>query len=281
MSAAEWTSCADAHLSVRNRLQTPQSSHLLKETAMKRASLALFVCVLFGAGLAGENPAFASHHESPSAAIAAAVADQRRPAADVARDPLRKPAEIIAFAGVRPGMTIAEIAPGGGYYTRLLAATVGPEGRVYALMPSFFAQRPGGLDAINALAAQYGNIEVVVVSGYDTLQLPQAVDLVWTTENYHDLANGDIATVNAGVARVLRPGGIYFVEDHSAPGTGLSATSTLHRIDPMAVIGQVTQAGFVLEAVSDLLANPNDPRNINPREAVPTSEKFALRFRKP
>lgn len=241
--------------------------------------------VLCTAALGLSAPAMADNHPgsvtAADAAIAAAVSDGRRPAADVARDPLRKPAEIVAFAGVEPGMAIAEIAPGGGYYTRILAASVGPQGKVYALMPAFFAQRPGGLDAINALAAEYGNIEVVVVEGYDTLALPQPVDLVWTTENYHDLANGNIGVVNEGVARLLRPGGIYFVEDHNAPGTGLSATSTLHRIDPMAVIAQVTEAGFILEAVSDLLHNPSDPRNVPPREAQPTSDKFALRFRKP
>ncbi|WP_336917152.1 methyltransferase [Altererythrobacter lauratis] len=247
-----------------------------------RPTLSFALCA---AVLGLSAPAIAHDHggsaATASAAIAMAVADARRPSADTARDPLRKPAEIVAFAGVQPGMAIAEIAPGGGYYTRILAASVGPQGKVYALMPAFFAQRPGGLDAINALAAEYGNIEVVVAEGYDTLALPQPVDLVWTTENYHDLANGNVAVVNEGVARLLRPGGIYFVEDHNAPGTGLSATSTLHRIDPMAVIAQVTAAGFVLEAVSDLLHNPDDPRNVPPREAQPTSDKFALRFRKP
>ncbi len=223
--------------------------------------------------------AFAQQHDAASSAIAAAVADDRRPEGDVARDPLRKPAEIVEFAGVEPGMVIAEIAPGGGYYTRILAESVGPDGKIYALMPGFFATRPGGLDGINALAEEYGNIEVVVVEGYDTLELPELADLVWTTENYHDLANGDIDTVNRGVARVLKPGGLYFVEDHSAPGTGTSATSTIHRIDPMAVIAQVTSAGFVLEATSDVLANPADPKDVSPRDVEPTSEKFALRFR--
>lgn len=235
------------------------------------------------------TPVLANHHEGAEGAddaaaelaINAAVADQRRPEADVARDELRLPAEIVSFAGVEPGMVIAEIAPGGGYYTRILAQSVGSEGTIYALMPSFFANRPGGLDGINALAAEYGNIEVVVVEGYDTLELPEQVDLWWTTENYHDLANGDIATVNAGVFHWTRPGGIFFVEDHSAPGTGTAATSTIHRIDPMAVIAQVTEAGFVLEGTSDLLANPDDPRDVNPREAEPTSEKFALRFVRP
>lgn len=216
----------------------------------------------------------------PSPEIAAAVADDRRPEADTARDPLRKPAEIVDFAGVEPGDVVAEIAPGGGYYTRVLAASVGTEGKVYALMPAFFANRPGGLDGINALAAEYGNVEVVVID-YAETELPEPVDLVWTTENYHDLANGDIAAVNSWVFGALKPGGIYFVEDHAAPGTGTSATRTLHRIDPAAVKEQVEAAGFVLDAESDLLHNPDDPHDVSPREVEPTSDKFALRFRKP
>ena len=219
--------------------------------------------------------------EAPGANIyAAAVADSRRPAVDVARDGVRKPAEMVAFAGVQRGDVIAEIAPGGGYYTRILAETVGPEGKVYALMPAAFANRPGGLDAINALAAQYPNVEVVVAD-FAAMTLPQPVDLVWTTENYHDFANGNIAAINASTFRALKPGGIYFVEDHAAPGTGLTATSTLHRIDPAAVTEQVIAAGFALEAHSDLLRNPADPHTANPREVQPTSDKFALRFRKP
>ena len=229
--------------------------------------------------LAGAVPSVAQD-SAPSPAIAAAVADAQRPAADTARDALRKPAEIVAFAGVKPGDKVAEIAPGGGYYTRILAKAVGPQGKVYALMPAFFANRPGGLDAINALAEQYGNIEVVVVD-YAATKLPEPVDLVWTTENYHDLANGDIATVNKWAFEALKPGGIYFVEDHSAPGTGTSATSTLHRIDPAAVKEQVGAAGFTLEAESDLLRNPNDPHDVTPRQVQPTSDKYALRFRKP
>ena len=229
--------------------------------------------------LAGAVPSVAQD-SAPSPAIAAAVADAQRPAADTARDALRKPAEIVAFAGVKPGDKVAEIAPGGGYYTRILAKAVGPQGKVYALMPAFFANRPGGLDAINALAEQYGNIEVVVVD-YAATKLPEPVDLVWTTENYHDLANADIATVNKWAFEALKPGGIYFVEDHSAPGTGTSATSTLHRIDPAAVKEQVGAAGFTLDAESDLLRNPNDPHDVNPRQVQPTSDKFALRFRKP
>ena len=219
--------------------------------------------------------------EAGGATIASAVADPMRPAEDVARDVNRKPAEIVAFAGVEPGDVVAEIAPGGGYYTRILARAVGPEGKVYALVPPFFANRPGGLDAINALAAQYGNVEVVVAD-YANLSLPEPVDLIWTTENYHDLANNDVAPINASMFRALKPGGIYFIEDHAAaPGTGTSVTSTLHRIEPEAVRQQVTQAGFVLEEESDLLRNPDDPHDVNPGELDGRSDRFALRFRKP
>ncbi len=213
--------------------------------------------------------------------ILAAVLSPARPAEDVARDEARKPEDIVAFSGVQRGDVIAEIAPGGGYYTRILAQSVGPEGKVYALMPAFFANQPGGLDGINAIAETYGNVEVVVVEGYDAISLPQQADLVWTTENYHDLANRDIAPINAEIYRILRPGGIYFVEDHAAPGTGTSVTSTLHRIDPATVKEQVSTAGFSLEAESDVLRNPADPHDLSPGDFDGVSDKFVLRFRKP
>ena len=248
---------------------------------MNRAFVSLLAAALLAScASTGGVDAPGANNAAGASIYAAAVADSRRPAADVARDPLRKPAEIVAFAGVQRGDVVAEIAPGGGYYTRILAETVGPQGKVYALMPAAFANRPGGLDAINALAAQYPNVEVVVAD-FAAMTLPQPVDLVWTTENYHDFANGNIAAINASTFRALKPGGIYFVEDHAAPGTGLTATSTLHRIDPAAVTEQVIAAGFALEANSDLLRNPADPHTANPREVQPTSDKFALRFRKP
>jgi len=240
------------------------------------ATLALMLATL-GACVANTSTSPAS---GGGASLASAVADPLRPAADTARDVTRKPAEIVAFAGVEPGDVVAEIAPGGGYFTRILARAVGPQGKVYALVPPFFANRPGGLDAINALAAQYGNVEVVVAD-YASLALPQPVDLVWTTENYHDLANNDMAPINGALFRALKPGGIYYVQDHSAPGTGLTAMRTLHRIDPEAVKQQVSQAGFVLEAESDLLHNPADTHEIAPGEVAGGSDRFALRFRKP
>jgi len=242
----------------------------------KRTTVAAILALALAAPLAAQQP---------STAITAAVADAGRPAADTARDAARKPAEIVAFAGVKPGDIVAEFLPGGGYYTRILAKAVGPEGHVYALVPAAFAERPGGLDALNALAAQYGNV-TVVATDLTSFKLDKPVDLAWTTENYHDMHNGpspSFAGVNAATFAALKPGGLYFVEDHSAPGTGTSATQTLHRIDPAAVITEVTAAGFVLDAQSDLLKNPDDPHDVGVRDPAVQGEtdKFALRFRKP
>ena len=224
--------------------------------------------------------------QTPSSAVSAAVADAQRPAADTARDAARKPAQIVAFAGIMAGDKVAELMPGGGYYTRILAKTVGPKGHIYALVPTGFANRPGGLDALNALAAQYGNV-TVVPADLASFKLDTPVDVVWTTENYHDFHNGptaNIAGLNAAAFAALKPGRIYFIEDHAAAaGTGVTATSTLHRIDPAAVVSEAQAAGFKLDARSDLLANPADAHDkpvFDPSIRGET-DKLALRFKKP
>lgn len=246
------------------------------------------VAFTFAASLAFATSGFSASAAAPKAspAIAAAVADAQRPAADTARDIHRKPAEIVAFAGVKPGDKVAEMMPGGGYYTRILAKTVGPKGHIYALVPTGFANRPGGLDALNALAAQYGNI-TVVPTDLASFKLDTPVDVVWTTENYHDFHNGptaNIAGLNAAAFAALKPGGFYFIEDHAAAaGAGVTTTSTLHRIDPASVISEAQTAGFKLDAQSNLVANPEDDHV----KAVfdPTirgeTDKLALRFKKP
>jgi predicted methyltransferase len=224
--------------------------------------------------------------QAPSAAITAAVADPSRPAADTARDAARKPAEIVAFAGVKPGDKVAEMMPGGGYFTRVLAKTVGPKGHIYALVPTGFANRPGGLDALNALAAQYGNI-TVVATDLAAFKVPEPVDVVWTSENYHDFHNGptaNIAGLNKAAFDALKSGGVYYIEDHAAAaGSGVTATSTLHRIDPAAAISEVEAAGFKLDGQSKALANASDAHDkpvFDPSVRGKT-DKFALRFKKP
>lgn len=222
--------------------------------------------------------------QSVSPAITAAVADTARPEADKARDAMRKPAETLAFAGVKPGMIVAELAPGRGYYTRILAKAVGPTGRVYAIATTAQAARPGALDALHALAAAYPNIEVVTVE-YPTMMLPEKADLFWTTENYHDFHNGptaDIAGLDKAVFTNLKPGGIFYVEDHSAaPGAGLAATSSVHRMDEDVAKSELTAAGFKLDGESNLLRNPADDRaKSNSESGHFASDRFMLRMKR-
>jgi predicted methyltransferase len=240
----------------------------------------------FAAALVVSTAGLAAGAGAPSAAISAAVADPARPAADTARDAERKPAQIVAFAGVKPGDTVVELMPGGGYFTRILSKTVGPKGHVYGLVPEGFAKRPGALDGINALAAQYGNVTIMPVD-LASFTIPAPADVVWTSENYHDFHNGPTANIpglNKAVFAALKPGGVYYIEDHAAAkGAGTTTTSTLHRIEAAATIKEVEAAGFKLDGQSDLLANPADTHDkavFDPSIRGKT-DKFALRFRKP
>jgi predicted methyltransferase len=224
--------------------------------------------------------------QTPSAAVKAAVADPGRPEADKARDENRKPAEEVAVSGLKPGQTVAELAPGGGYFTRILAKTVGPKGKVYAeVSAAALASRPSSADAVKAIAAADPTV-VVIADDYATLAgLPQKVDMVWTTENYHDFHNSmDMAVLNKAVFNALKPGGIYYVEDHAAAaGSGASATNTLHRIDPALVRQEVEAAGFKLVKESAILADKTDDHTLKIFDPAirGKTDRFVLVFRKP
>jgi len=221
-----------------------------------------------------------------SPAITAAVADPGRPDADKARDAARKPAQVVAFAGVKPGMVVAELGSGGGYYTRILAKAVGPKGTVYAVVTKAQASRPGGLDGLNALAAAYPNVKIATGDSYATLVLPEKADLFWTTENYHDFHNGPTANIpglDKAVFDNLKPGGIFYVEDHSAAdGAGVAAASQFHRMDEALAKSELTAAGFKLDGEGDLLRNPSDNRAASNSEAGHfVTDRFMLRMKKP
>lgn len=228
----------------------------------------------------------ASAAPSIPAYITAAVADSARPAEDKQRDADRKPAETLAFAGVKPGDTVIEIAPGKGYYTRLLSVVVGPKGKVYAAtsQPKPDAPPP----AVQAIAADphYSNVSVSFQRVAD-LKLPQGADLVWTSLNYHDFHNipdVDLATINRAIFAALKSGDTYFVLDHAAEaGSGLRDTNTLHRIDEETVKQEVTAAGFKLVGESDILRNKSDPHTakVFDPEIRGHTDQFALKFKKP
>jgi predicted methyltransferase len=238
------------------------------------------LALLAAFGLAAS--ACATEPPAPRIDYAAILADPIRPEADRVRDADRRPAELVAFAGVGPGDRIAELAPGGGYFTRILSGAVGPDGRVYAM-----AARPS--PALQELAAARSNV-VVTVAEPGTIPAPEPVDLVWTTLNYHDFKNvkvgdGDGASaINAAAFRALKPGGVYLVVDHdTAAGAGASQTSTLHRIESALVRREVEAAGFRLDASSDLLRHKADDHTARVQETGirGKTDQFVLRFRKP
>ncbi len=211
-----------------------------------------------------------------------------RPAADTARDAARKPAEMVAFVGIKPGSKVADLIPGGGYFTRVFAGAVGPTGTVYALVPAAFAAtHPEALTAMQAMAAEPGNGNVKVLAWSAQSFPPELLDVVWTAQNYHDLHNapaGSIERTNKAMFAQLKPGGIYVVADHAAAaGSGVRDTNTLHRIDPAVVKAEVTAAGFVFDGESNVLANPADAHTaavFDPSVRGHT-DQFVYRFRKP
>jgi predicted methyltransferase len=228
--------------------------------------------------------------------IEKAVADTNRPASDVSRDAGRKPAELLAFAGVRPGMVVVDMLPGlgaaGGYFTRLFATAVGPRGRVYAYFGTQYdarlkSQNQDPDNQFAALKRVYPNLGVIhgPLEGFVT---PQKVDMVWTSDNYHDMHNKayamDPAKVNKAVFASLKPGGIYMVVDHRAGrGAGLGVTETLHRMDEDIAKREIQAAGFKLVAESKVLTNPSDDNNkrVFEQGEHDHTDQFVLKFVKP
>ena len=249
---------------------------------MRRYVLILAVLLTFAAPVTAQE---AGPH------ILASVASADRPAADRERDDLRKPAEVLAFAGVRQGWRVGEYMPGGGYFTRVLARAVGPEGHVLAYQPAEIVRmRPSVLTEIQAAAAEPGMENVSVASDATrAFAAPEPLDMVFTVQNYHDLygpfaPEGTGAAFDRAVFAALKPGGVYLVIDHhAAAGTGLSGAGQQHRIERQAAIDAITAAGFVLDDESTLLTNPGDPLTasvFDPSIRGRTSQ-FMLRFRKP
>ena len=235
----------------------------------------------------------AAHAAQTPAYIVKAMNDPAR-AADTKDDQARQMAAVLTFTGVKPGDTVMELLPGRGYWTRAFSQIVKPGGHVYTVWPA--STKP---DSKNW--ASWGNLVKTPHYGDVTMlredmnkpHAPAKVDIVFTSENYHDLHDPfwgpnkqpvDIAAFNRAVYDALKPGGVFIVTDHIAPaGSGVSDTNTLHRIDPAVVKREVESAGFVFAGSSDALINPKDPLDIkvfDPSIRGHTSQ-FIYRFRKP
>jgi predicted methyltransferase len=208
---------------------------------------------------------------------------------DALTDPSMKGPEVIAFIGVKPGDRVADIVAG--RFVRALSGAVGPNGKLYAVMPAEVLKvHPELSGLLNGIAAAPGYSNVVVLTPpVDRLGLPQGLDAVFIRQNYHDLHDkfmgpADVPAFDRAVFAALKPGGVFVVLDHAAPaGSGLADTDTVHRIDEAAVKAEVEAAGFVLDGESSLFANPADDRTkmvFDPAVRGHT-DQFLLRFKKP
>lgn len=252
---------------------------------MKSSILAglLGASLLCGTALAAAVPAY----------IEKAVSDPARPADDVKRDEGRMPAQLVEFAGIKPGMTVVDMLPGNGYFTRIFSKVVGAKGHVYAYFGLQYDARlkSQGKDPDNQFAdlkAIYPNLGVIHGKLEDFVT-PQKVDLVWTSDNYHDMLTkaygpNDTAAVNKAIFNSLKPGGYYVIVDHrAAKGTGVGISDKLHRADEDVVKSQVEAAGFKLAAESKLLTRPNDDdtKRIFEEGEHDHTDQMVLKFRKP
>jgi len=222
-----------------------------------------------------------------SPVIEQAVADPGRPADNKAVDELRKPAETLAFSGVRPGMVVGEFYPGGGYFTRMLSDVVGPKGHVYGIENDKWK---GAVEANNALVAEgkWKNVSMDV-QPFGTVKFPKPLDVAWVTQNYHDLKIAKYGVVDTlafdrAVYAALKPGGTFFILDHQgAAGLTDAEIEKLHRINRDVVVKEVTSAGFKLAAEGDFLRRPGDDHTkpIFDDSIRGHTDQYALKFVKP
>lgn len=283
--------------------------------------MATLATALIGCAANSSAPAIST---LSSDAIAQIIANPSRSAADRTNDLRRRPADMLAFIGIRPGWTALDVSTGGGYTTELLARAIGPSGTVYAQSqprdPNRAAAVPaapeGGSAAVAAasapassapprpqrttadvLAERAQRMQVAGVPAAKIVYVAQRfdnpvpidvadgkLDLVTLMFNYHDFGfmGVDRAQLNRAVFRALKPGGVYVVADHAGrPGTGISESGSLHRIEQTFLRGEVEAAGFRLAAEGNFLRNPNDPRDRNTPEPPQPKDEFVLKFVKP
>ena len=153
------------------------------------------------------------------------------------------------------------------------------------------ARKPAQLILFAELKAGDRVADFMPGNGYFTriISVPQSLDVVWTAQNYHDLHDSfmgpaNVAAVNRGFFKALKPGGIYLVVDHVAEsGSGLRDTESLHRIDPIRLQKEIEAAGFILDAQSDVLRNPQDDHKLPVFDGRVRgqTDQVVYRFRKP
>ncbi len=248
----------------------------MKSSALLNVTGALVAALLLAAPVSAQD--------GQEARLRAALESPQRAEENRVRDAARRPIQVIQFVGIEDGMTVLDVIAAAGWYTEVLSAAVGPQGQVLAHNPSFFTQREGFVAAEQARHAQLGNVRPVhgdiAAAGIDG-----TVDAAISALNLHDTYNGQgeeaaVAFVR-GIYDALKPGGVFGLIDHR--GDAGRDNQALHRMQVSQARDVLTRAGFVVEAESDLLANPADDRTLAIRDASleRNSDRFLLRARKP
>ncbi|MBT8099259.1 MAG: methyltransferase [Gammaproteobacteria bacterium] len=243
--------------------------------------LGVLICCL--AGLAHADNAI-------DAKVNAALAAENRPAADRERDDNRQPLETLHFFGLKDDMRVLELIPGGGWYTRVLAPVLAENGKLYVAIGT-------GRVSENVLT-EPGFERVEVLATTDGIRRPEgsryyvlddftfgvsALDMVLTFRNMHNFDSDSRAIMNRQVFNALKPGGLYGVVDHTARHMEPPNHENRRRIDPVVVIKELLDVGFVFEGFSDLHYRADDELEyeVGRRSVSGNTDRFTLLFRKP
>ena len=235
-----------------------------------------------------------SPHANGADEYDAALTHAGRPAADSARDSIDHPADMLRLAGIKPGMTVADVLAGDGYYSELLSYVVGPKGHVYLINNLAFDNwsQPALKDRL--AGGRLTNVTQQTVDLNDMKLAPASLDAILLVKVYHDMywvntnpknpwPKVDVNAVLNQLSRALKPGGVLLLIDHSAKaGHGNSDAGELHRIEEAFAVQDFTAHGFKVIAKSDLLRRPDDSRDLISYKgpALGKTDRFGLVFRK-
>ncbi|MDP9014307.1 MAG: methyltransferase domain-containing protein [Pseudomonadota bacterium] len=223
----------------------------------------------------------------------AAVAHAGRSAADATRDALDHPAQILRLSGIKPGMRVADVLAGDGYYSELSSYVVGLQGRVLSINNAAFDGWSDGDRQARFAGDRLPNVEHETVDLNDMHLAPKSLDAVLLIKVYHDLywvdpegkwPRIDASRVLAQLADALKPGGVLLIVDHSAKaGRGAADASALHRIDEGYAAKDFESHGLKKVAESDVLRRPDDARDQISYKGpmLGKTDRFVLVFRKP
>ncbi len=236
-----------------------------------------------------EGPPAAEPKAQAPADLSTLLANSSRSAEDQARDVGRKPAAVIEFLGIKPGMRVLDVIAAGGWYTEVMALAVGPDGHVVAQNPPVILEMRDGANE-KALSARLAGNRLPNVSrmnsGFENIgSVAGTFDAAITAMNFHDIYNSRgpeaaLSTLQA-IYTALKSGGIFAIIDHV--GVAGADNAALHRIEKSLAIETAKSAGFVVEADSDLLANAADDhtQGVFAEGQRGNTDRFLLRLRKP